>query len=338
MGCTVIVVVLLFLFVGLMLASMFSGKYTAFEDATKWFVFFVLPLLFALKFAIREDKSENEKRRQEAERELERQQQELAELERKRWEQTEEGQVIVEQRRREAEENERVETERRKKKSEEQARLEEQQAERTARNIWRIWHESKTLSEIAKMSGLEFEAFLYRLLTQMGFTNLQLTPINDQGGDLVGDSPEGVRTVVQAKRWKNTLGNSVVQELLGAILHYDAVVGMVITNSAFTPAARQLAAKDQRITLCDGSWLESQIRKFLSADIPEFDWAIYNAKMAPHQSPTHRRKPARRRKRKSPEQQRRVQETLARVVSGEITPEEAGRILNEGTTELDGLS
>lgn len=315
-----------------MLASMFSGKYTAFEDATKWFFFFVVPLLFALKFAIREDKSENEKRRQEAERELERQRQEVADLARKKWEQTPEGQVVLEQQRRETEEKERVETERRKKEAEEQDRLEKQQAERTARKIWRTWHESKTLSEIAEMSGLEFEAFLYRLLIQMGFTNLQLTPINDQGGDLVGDSPEGVRTVVQAKRWKNTLGNSVVQELLGAILHYDAVVGMVITNSAFTPAARQLAAKDQRITLCDGSWLESQIRKFLSAEIPEFDWDIYNAKMATHKLPTPRRKG------KSRAQRRLAAEVLARVAKGELAPEEAGRILKEGTAELGGLS
>lgn len=320
MGCTVIVVVLLFLFLGLMLASMFSGKYTAFEDATKWFFFFVVPLLFALKFAIREDKAEHEKRRQEAERELERQRLELAELERRRWEQTAEGKTFLEQQRREAEEKERIEAERRKREAEEQ----EKQAERTARNNWRKWHEAKTLSEIAEMTGLEFEEFLHCLLTRMGFTNLQLTPINDQGGDLVGESPDGVRTVVQAKRWKSTLGNAVVQELLGAMLHYDAAAGMVITNSAFTPSARQLAAKDQRITLCDGSWLDSQIRKFLSPEIPEFDWDIYNARIAAGRSPKPRRKG------ESREERRRKTEILAKVASGEITPEEAGRLLMEG--------
>jgi hypothetical protein len=126
------------------------------------------------------------------------------------------------------------------------------------------------------MTGLEFERFLLRLLTKMDYRELQLTPVNDQGGDLVGVSPEGLRTVVQAKRWKNTLGIGVVQELLGAMLRYDCEHGLIITNSTFTDSARELAAKDSRINLCDGSWLDVQVGKHLPPVVPEFDWADYD--------------------------------------------------------------
>ena len=250
------------------------------------FLFIITPM-FALFIHVMQEVEEQTRKGEELRREREqkafdeakRQREELA---RREWEQTPEGQAFLEQQRHEVNEKERVETELRQKEAEEREQAQKQQAERAARETWRKWHEFKTPSEIAEMSGLEFEAFLYRLLTKMGYTGLQLTPINDQGGDLVGDSPETIRTVVQAKRWKNKLGNAVVQELLGAMLHYDAAAGMVITNSTFTEAARQLAAKDKRITLCDGPWLIAQIRQFLPPEIPEFDWAIYNATIAPN--------------------------------------------------------
>jgi len=51
---------------------------------------------------------------------------------------------------------------------------------------------------------------------------------------------------------------------------------MVVTNSTFTEAARELAKKDPHITLLDGRWLEEQIRKFLPPEIPGFNWGDYN--------------------------------------------------------------
>lgn len=277
LGCTPIVVVLLCVFAGATVWQFRLDGDNATSGVIAMFLLLVLPTLVALKIAIHSDQvteqADKERRRQAEQKASELAQRQRDELARRTWEQSSEGQAVLEQQRREAEEKARVETERRKREAEELA-------ERTARANWRKWHESKTMSEIAEMTGLEFEKFLFELLSQMGFTNLKLTPINDQGGDLVGNSPQGVRTVVQAKRWKNTLGNSVVQELLGAMLHYDAAVGMVITNSTFTDAARQLAGKDQRITLCDGRWLESQIRKFLPPEIPEFTWDKYNERIA----------------------------------------------------------
>lgn len=147
--------------------------------------------------------------------------------------------------------------------------------ESNARAKWREYFESKTMADVAQMTGKEFELFLARLFTRMGFTDIRLTPTNDQGGDLICVSPDGIQLVIQAKRWKGSVGNDAVQELLGAMLHYGCTMGMVVTNSTFTPAARQLAIKDSRIVLCDGRWLDARINMYLPPEIPEFSWQEY---------------------------------------------------------------
>jgi restriction system protein len=126
------------------------------------------------------------------------------------------------------------------------------------------------------MNGREFEEFLARLFGRMGYTEISLTPANDQGGDLLCLSPNGVAIVIQAKRWRGGVGNGAVQELLGAMRRYSRTAGMVVTNSTFTGAARELAQTGSDITLCDGRWLENQIGKVFPSKLPEFSWEEYN--------------------------------------------------------------
>jgi hypothetical protein len=168
------------------------------------------------------------------------------------------------------------ERERLRKLTEEGERQRKEAEETAARALWRLFYESKTMDDISRMTGRQFEEFLARLFSRMGYRDVTLTPTNDQGGDLLCTSPTGSRVVVQAKRWKGTVGNGAVQELLGAMLHYDCAEGMVVTNSTFTAAAHELAKKDPRISLGDRRWLEEQIKMFLPASTPEFSWEEYN--------------------------------------------------------------
>ena len=149
------------------------------------------------------------------------------------------------------------------------------QAEALARQKWQEYHESRTLEEIDAMTGLEFEEFLARFLLRIGFSNVEMTAVNDQGGDLLCESSDGDRVVIQAKRWTAKVGNSVVQEVLGAMLHYACNRGIVITNSRFTQAAVDLARKDARIALYDREWLDQRLREQSPSRVPEFDWDEY---------------------------------------------------------------
>jgi restriction system protein len=156
--------------------------------------------------------------------------------------------------------------------------------ESAARLKWRLFHESKTMDEVSRMTGRQFEEFLSRLFARMGYRDISLTATNDQGGDLLCLSPAGVRAVIQAKRWKGTVGNGAVQEVYAALALYKCIEGMVVTNSAFTDAAHQLA-KATGIVLHDGQWLEERIKEFLPPGIPEFSWEAYNAVVKDWQPP-----------------------------------------------------
>jgi restriction endonuclease Mrr len=207
----------------------------------------------------RKEKEEQEQRRREAEEQ---------EREKQRKYQEEED-----RRRREAEEQER---EKRRKYQEEEDRRRREAKELAARGKWRQYYESKSMDEVSRMTGREFEELLVRLFGMMGYTEISLTPANDQGGDLLCLSPSRLAIVIQAKRWTGSVGNGAVQELLGAMRRYNRSEGMVVTNSTFTKAARELAQTGSDITLCDGQWLEEQIRKWFPSQAPQFSWEEYN--------------------------------------------------------------
>lgn len=141
--------------------------------------------------------------------------------------------------------------------------------------IWKHYHASRTIDDVERMTGREFEEFLARLLVCMGYTQIRFTPATDQGGDLICTSPEGVRTVIQAKRWKGSVGNSAVQEVLGAMRHYCCKQGIVVTNSSFTSSAFQLVSRGNDVILRDRRWLEEAMNEFLPVSVPTFDRAKF---------------------------------------------------------------
>lgn len=97
-----------------------------------------------------------------------------------------------------------------------------------------------TISQIDKLSGRDFELFLYYKLKKQGY-RVTLTPLShDFGADLVVRMGRK-KIVVQAKRWKDYVGIKAVQEVVGSISYYHAKGSMVITNSYFTKSAWELA-------------------------------------------------------------------------------------------------
>ncbi|MGN4128016.1 restriction endonuclease [Lysinibacillus sphaericus] len=99
-----------------------------------------------------------------------------------------------------------------------------------------------SIAKIHQMSGIEFEEYLQAVLKKLGYT-VQLTETTgDFGADLILQKGR-TRTVVQAKRYKGSVGIKAVQEILGAKSYYDAQEAWVVTNSYYTKAAKALALK-----------------------------------------------------------------------------------------------
>lgn len=96
------------------------------------------------------------------------------------------------------------------------------------------------ISEIDLMSGLTFEWRLAHLFVGRGYRVEQTRARGDYGADLVLER-DGVRTVVQAKRWKKNVGVKAIQEAVAAKPMYRCEHAMVVTNRYFTEQAQRLA-------------------------------------------------------------------------------------------------
>lgn len=109
---------------------------------------------------------------------------------------------------------------------------------------------SSTIDDIDIMEGYEFENYLTTLFFYAGFKSEATQKAKDYGADIILTDETGSKIVVQAKRYNKKVGVKSVQEIIGAMSHYKANEGMVVTNSTFSFEAETLA-KDNRIRLVD---------------------------------------------------------------------------------------
>lgn len=109
------------------------------------------------------------------------------------------------------------------------------------------------INQIDKMEGEEFEEYLQVHFQKRGY-KASLTPKSrDYGADLIFEKGSE-KMVIQVKRYREKVGIKAVQEIVGAIGHYGAHRGMVITNSFYTKSAWELA-KSNNIELWDRNTL-----------------------------------------------------------------------------------
>lgn len=91
------------------------------------------------------------------------------------------------------------------------------------------------------MLALEFEHYTADLLRDIGYSNVTVTKASgDQGVDVLAEK-NGVKYAFQCKHYSRPLGNTPVQEIYAGKAFYGCDVGIVITNSTFTPSAYELA-------------------------------------------------------------------------------------------------
>ncbi len=120
------------------------------------------------------------------------------------------------------------------------------------------------------MSGKTFEKYLEVLFEKLGYRVERTRYIGDYGADLV-TAKDGVKTVIQAKRYKGKAGVKAIQEAVAAKGYYDCQKAMVITNSFFTQQAIVLARRNQ-VELWDRDEL---VAALLSVKEKSAEWSFY---------------------------------------------------------------
>ena len=98
------------------------------------------------------------------------------------------------------------------------------------------------INEIDSMTGVQFEQFLKGVFQEKGYGVSSTKASGNQGVDLILRK-QGRKIAIQAKRYKNKISNSAVQEISAGKIYHDCNEAYVVTNSYFTQPAIELAGR-----------------------------------------------------------------------------------------------
>jgi hypothetical protein len=113
-----------------------------------------------------------------------------------------------------------------------------------------------------KLGGTLFEEYVVSLYRAMGYEAATIAELKalgkvktkgvDQGADILVkfvENGNARKVIIQCKHYQNSVGNSAVQEAYTAINMYGCDQAVVITNNYYTPAAIELAQKNNVILI-----------------------------------------------------------------------------------------
>lgn len=99
---------------------------------------------------------------------------------------------------------------------------------------------------------MAFEGLCAAYFNRQGYT-AELTPTTgDQGADIVLRAPDGAVEIVQCKHQAGSVGQPVLRDLVGAMTHFGARRGYLVTSASFSEPARRWAV-GKPIVLIDGA-------------------------------------------------------------------------------------
>ncbi|WP_017729324.1 restriction endonuclease [Halalkalibacterium ligniniphilum] len=107
-----------------------------------------------------------------------------------------------------------------------------------------------SLRDIDRMTGHEFEDYLFVLFAGLGYDHTyQTKKSRDFGADLIFEDSHGFKTVVQAKCLSDSLGLKAVQEVYTAKVYYGADKALVLTSTddISEPCLKLASATDVKI-------------------------------------------------------------------------------------------
>jgi restriction system protein len=134
-----------------------------------------------------------------------------------------------------------------------------------------------TRPNLMELTPKEFESLITNLFEKMGLETRLTQPSRDGGVDCVAyDSRPifGGKVVIQAKRYKHTVGVSAVRDLFGTMQNEGATKGILVTTSGYGQASHEFA-NGKPLELIDGGNLLYLLHEHAGIDakieVPE-DW------------------------------------------------------------------
>jgi restriction endonuclease Mrr len=116
--------------------------------------------------------------------------------------------------------------------------------------------------DISTLSPSDFEQYVAALFEKAGYRVVRTGGSGDGGVDLLVKR-RGTTSVVQCKRYEDTIGPSTIRELIGAMTNAGIKDGLLITTSDFTAGAEREARRaPYKIDLVDGERLVHWARTY----------------------------------------------------------------------------
>lgn len=134
-----------------------------------------------------------------------------------------------------------------------------------------------TRPNLMELTPSEFESLITNLFEQMGLDTKLTQASRDGGVDCVAYDARpilGGKVVIQAKRYKNTVGVSAVRDLFGTMQNEGATKGILVTTSGYGQASHDFAS-GKPLELIDGGNLLYLLQEHAGIEakieVPE-DW------------------------------------------------------------------
>lgn len=96
-------------------------------------------------------------------------------------------------------------------------------------------------ADVQELDPTEFEHYCANIMRNNGWSVRLTQATGDQGIDLVAER-QGIKAVVQCKRYSQPVGNGAVQEIIAGKQFEKADIAAVVTNNTYTASAKQLAS------------------------------------------------------------------------------------------------
>lgn len=146
--------------------------------------------------------------------------------------------------------------------------------------LWVNQHRLDRITLIQDLKRLEpgqFEELVAVTYRALGFWVRRTGKSGDHGVDLEMWSSNGNRWIVQCKRYRDTVGEPLIRDLYGTLLHEKAHRAVMVTSAEITPPAEKWAS-GKPIDLVDGHQLlklmEKARRRVHGNFIQKFVWRI----------------------------------------------------------------
>lgn len=125
-----------------------------------------------------------------------------------------------------------------------------------------------TRPNLMDLTPTEFEGLIQNLFEKMGLEARQTQASRDGGVDCIAYDNRpifGGKVVIQAKRYKNTVGVSAVRDLYGTLQNEGASKGILVTTSGYGAASFEFA-QNKPIELLEGSHLLYLLKEHAGID------------------------------------------------------------------------